>query len=674
MNPQVQNLFDNLLERSLPSDLSADTIESALQHFERKWLCEYRNPAECYEWVCSRFEIESSVIHTPSEIDRYFTSEILILMELYKVMEQFSHPDDVNTAEPMTSKNTDEGQDRLRKMTRVAEVLTSARNFILNASSMMSVADDETFERLGWEERVRTLLCDDEKKPHQVVILHLYKLLSQPCRRYRKYENYCYREILVEGEFGLVPTYAWKKECTITEFLYENITKDKEYSLWLLMTANLSTVSCISEYIEKSEDPDFPKLNYNENLFSFRNGILNVEQIAFYEFGREETWESISLHVEERMRGYDAYYKACPPMRDDATMNFFDEDFQYSDLHCINLFQDPSFIQCPELEKMLDDQRLESETIYWFFAMLGRLLFTVGKYDDWQLILFLKGVAGSGKSTISQLMKAVFDESLVGILSSEGFEGTFGLGPLEHKRLVICSEVKRNFKTPQGELQSMASGEPMSFAIKNKAAKTSVWTASLLFCGNEIPTWRDASGSMERRLFMIHFNYRIREVDTSLKSRMMSNLGNFLLRISLSYKQIVLKYGKQGQNLSLWSKDAEGHTLLPQQILDFRGETLLDIQPLMNYINNGGDYVKVMDIPDDEREKFTTFIPEQIFRLSFKAWCQQLGVQFPTWTKDMYDTAFQDSNIERVWRTGIVWDGQTSDIFILEGLGMKKDD
>ena len=53
-------------------------------------------------------------------------------------------------------------------------------------------------------------------------------------------------------------------------------------------------------------------------------------------------------------------------------------------------------------------QELDSETMNCIYALLGRLFYDIGRHDDWQLLLIIKGVAGSGKSSIIELFSSLF--------------------------------------------------------------------------------------------------------------------------------------------------------------------------------------------------------------------------------------------------------------------------
>jgi hypothetical protein len=58
--------------------------------------------------------------------------------------------------------------------------------------------------------------------------------------------------------------------------------------------------------------------------------------------------------------------------------------------------------------------------------MLGRALFPIGTHDNWQVIAWLVGTAGTGKSLVLELVAAGFPISLTGTLSGNN-EHTFGL-------------------------------------------------------------------------------------------------------------------------------------------------------------------------------------------------------------------------------------------------------
>ena len=138
-------------------------------------------------------------------------------------------------------------------------------------------------------------------------------------------------------------------------------------------------------------------------------------------------------------------------------------------------------------------QKFDPKELYWLYVFLGRLLFNVGDKDGWQVMMYFKGQAGSGKSTIiNHVCKNFYEAADVGTLSNNT-ERQFGLGSISDKFLVIGPEIKGDFKLEQAEFQSMTSGEAMSVAQKYKNTKEITWKSPLVFAGNEIPNWFDNS-------------------------------------------------------------------------------------------------------------------------------------------------------------------------------------
>ena len=71
--------------------------------------------------------------------------------------------------------------------------------------------------------------------------------------------------------------------------------------------------------------------------------------------------------------------------------------------------------------------------------LLGRLLFRVRQHDNWEVVPFLYGAAGTGKSTFLEVVTAMHGAHQVGTISST-FEPTFGLEALHDKFVVMCRE------------------------------------------------------------------------------------------------------------------------------------------------------------------------------------------------------------------------------------------
>jgi hypothetical protein len=72
-----------------------------------------------------------------------------------------------------------------------------------------------------------------------------------------------------------------------------------------------------------------------------------------------------------------------------------------------------------------------------FEVLLGRLFYPVGKFDNWQVMPFLKGDANTGKSTVLNLIRSMFPAGSVGVITASQ-EAKFGLESRACTRSVWC--------------------------------------------------------------------------------------------------------------------------------------------------------------------------------------------------------------------------------------------
>lgn len=635
---------DGLAERDIPVDLDAELLQSAYEEFASRWVNHVPSQLnEFYTWVCQpeRFDLDPTVVHDPKTVDDAATRNAIILGELVALMEQFNHPDDddaTGTASMFNMDTNPSAKPRHETITRVAHVMYHARQIMTMSAAMFSSMDEDTFRTLSWESKAITLNVDEQRKPHQESLLHVLRLLAHPGRRYRKYGGSCYSEIYTEDGHR---THAWKRECTIKEFIYRSVTKECDYPAWKKLTDSFMNPVNIAAHLEHSYEAEFPWIEFSTHLFAFRNGLFDVRSLAFYPFDARGEWDAIAAFAGTRYRMHKSSFETSAPTHRDVAVQYFDSDFDNTADFADIMLMDPVTIPCPEVEKVLADQELDPQTIEWFFAGLGRLLFPIGEMDNWQVVLFIKGVAGCGKSTIAQLVKSLYTPDQVGVLSSNA-EDKFGLAPLRNKKLIICPEVKKRFAINQGDLQSMISGEDVSVAIKHQEAESIVWKGSMLFCGNEIPDWRDASNSMARRVLMFIFAKKIDAVDTGLFARMKRGIDAFLFRIALTYHRAVIRYGDVG----IWGIDRRGMSVLPPQLHAFHSEMMNSVQPLLRYIKDSGEVRLEIDDPQAPMESMC--VPEETFIVGFKNFCKTMGIDFPQWNRDTYSTTFEHHGIRRV--------------------------
>jgi hypothetical protein len=128
------------------------------------------------------------------------------------------------------------------------------------------------------------------------------------------------------------------------------------------------------------------------------------------------------------------------------------------------------------------------------------------------------------------------------------------------------------------ELQSLISGEEVTINRKNKVAKTVIWKAPGVFAGNEAPSWRDNSASIQRRMVLFDFHKPVRAEDCvgNLQDLLRDELPDILVKCNRAYRTTAKDNGTK----NIWS-------LLPMYFKKTSQDLLASIQPLEFYLDSG---------------------------------------------------------------------------------------
>ena len=117
------------------------------------------------------------------------------------------------------------------------------------------------------------------------------------------------------------------------------------------------------------------------------------------------------------------------------------------------------------------DESDEEEVLYATFqALIGRLFVPVG-FDNWQFWPFLKGEGDTGKSTVLDIVRAMFPVGEDASYDSRR-QQIFSLEDIYDKRLLLFPDIpsRLDLVLPEDKMCSMVSGESLSIARKNKTA------------------------------------------------------------------------------------------------------------------------------------------------------------------------------------------------------------
>jgi hypothetical protein len=231
------------------------------------------------------------------------------------------------------------------------------------------------------------------------------------------------------------------------------------------------------------------------------------------------------------------------------------------------------FTKTKHISAICNDQHLPATVQACLFAQIGRVMYPLNLLDHWEAILFLKGVARCGKSTLGRGVKALYEGWDVGVIANN-MEAQFGLMSLCDTFINICFEVKSTFKMDESTMQCIASGEGISVAVKNEAAKMIEWNVPMMLIGNELPGWVDVSGSISRRLFLIEFRYKINAVDTNLVAKIEKNMCSTIWKFHGAY-----------QSLRAFASGANLLDCTPKYFTDQQKSAALDTNPLLLFLD-----------------------------------------------------------------------------------------
>jgi hypothetical protein len=437
----------------------------------------------------------------------------------------------------------------------------------------------------------------DANSPFQNMLLYLLDNIYL-CG-YQRYRDCLYEKILYKGYF----THAWKEKLSIKQFIYEKTEYSQDYRQWHNLTSNASNIRNATDFLENCRDPRITDLKKDRHVFAFRNGIYCCNEIEgglhvdhFYEYGASIT-KSLDLNV--------------------VASKFFDYNFNNYDE-----IDDWYHIPTPSLQSIFDYQDFDEDVSRWVYVFIGRLFFDLGELDNWQVALFLEGVAGSGKSTITKIVKKFYEACDVGVLSNN-IEKTFGLSSLKDKLLFLAPEIKGDLRLEQSEFQLLIEGGDMQLPVKFKESHYTIWKIPGLFAGNEPPNYTDNSGSISRRLVVLKFLKKVFNKDSDLDAKLTKELPAIMKKSACAYLSAVNQY--RGQDF--WNS-------LPKYFRDTQQDMAQNTHALEHFISSG----KVV-LGDGQ------YCREKNFVQAFNDHCKECNLERHKFTTDYYLGVFGNYSI-----------------------------
>jgi hypothetical protein len=276
------------------------------------------------------------------------------------------------------------------------------------------------------------------------------------------------------------------------------------------------------------------------------------------------------------------------------------------------------------MQRVLDYQRFDIDVCKWMYVFCGRLCFEVNELDGWQVIPFLKGIARSGKSTlITKVCKLFYECEDVATLSNN-IEKKFGLQSIYRGFMFISPEIKGDLQLEQAEFQSLVSGEDVSVARKNETALSMQWKTPGILGGNEVPNWKDNSGSILRRLATWNFGRQVADADPHLDQKLEQEIPAILCKCLRAYLDYAHKYADK----DIWN-------VLPKYFKTVQSQIATVTNALQHFLCS-------------EKFKFgpDLFIPQTLFIARFNEHCKQNNLGTHRFNQDFYAGPFSAKELE----------------------------
>jgi len=443
-----------------------------------------------------------------------------------------------------------------------------------------------------------SLKDDEDMSPYQKLLLYLLHRAYD--EGYRRYKGQCCMQIR--------NTRAWRIVKDIKDYVYDVTQKEDEPEMWKNLTSRGNLVSDVVKHMTNCKDFQFPEIKKDRHVWSFQNGLLigkdwdgEKYKIKFYDYNSHEFHE------------LDPTIVSC---------KYFDSPFNpYDELE--NWWDIPT----PNMQRVLDYQKLDVDVAKWVYVFMGRLCFDVNEIDGWQVIPFLKGIARSGKSTlITKVCRKFYETEDVSVLSNN-IEKKFGLSSIYNGFMFISPEVKGDLQLEQAEFQSLVSGEDVSIARKFDTALTFQWKTPGILGGNEVPNWKDNSGSILRRLVTINFGRQIADNDSDphLEKKLDVEIPTILCKCLRAYLDYASKYSDK----DIWN-------VLPKYFKTIQSQVASVTNSLQHFLASE----KVRFGPD-------LFVPQKVFILHYQQHCSQNALgEKPKFNQDIYAGPFSSREVE----------------------------
>ena len=451
---------------------------------------------------------------------------------------------------------------------------------------------------------------DSKKTPYQCLLLYLLEMFSE--EGFTKSGGNLYKPLI----YKKYNTHAWEKQCTIKDYIYQKTDHKINFNQWKNATANgTGNINNAEKYFNEFIGPELPTLNKDRHLFAFKNG----NYITRYNTANPG---EIPVYIDV----FVPYGKSHPYLNNlSVAAKYHDVKFDNYD----NYSEDEWFSimdHCPTFKSLLDYQEFTEEVQRWFCTFMGRMCFNLGDMDNWQVLLYLLGQAGAGKSTIvMKIIQKFYEEEDVGIIANN-IDAKYGIKPHVNKFMVLAPEIAENFKMEQTDWQLLVEGGRNTYSEKYKSDETINWEVPMMMGGNKIMRYKNNSESVSRRTAVVNFWKKVVNTDTEIDKKLTKEIPSIMKMCIRGYYNTLKIHGKKG----IWN-------ILPQYFKENKEEMEQTTNSLQNFLKSG----KVLFDKN-------LYVPLKVFSQIFNDHCRENNLPREQFTKDYYMGIFTNNNIKLI--------------------------
>lgn len=419
--------------------------------------------------------------------------------------------------------------------------------------------------------------------------LHMFLYTNAADQGLRRLDGDVYARHLIESPAGSgrqVYTNAWVCTESMMEYAYRMCdanTHFEQYKMW--SGSGEATRKAVVQMLQHSPGAAFPQLVIDRHVFSCRSGVFDARSCRFFRHGSLPSGLGVSanffdLEFDERCAlGTDWWSIPTPFM--DRLLHFH---FPVSDDNVV-----AGTVPRPRPEDYEQNRNIV-EVIWAIF--FGRMLFDVGEMDNWEVFGYIKGMAGTGKSTIFNVLQSIYMKQFVGKIENNA-ERVFGQSTWDRALIILGTELGNGVSLSVEFFKSWVTGEPVQLARKYKDPVVTKITAPGIGAGNESLGLNDQANSIARRLLMVHFARSVpSEVSvTDVGERLKLEMFNIIVKGAMAYRALREHVGRQ----SIWAPG-----VLPPYFHETRDAQQRNNSVIEDFMRSG-QVVLARDVPEETK-------------------------------------------------------------------------